>query len=281
MFDSVIGHNGPKEMLLSDIKENKISHAYAFVGPMGIGKKKLSDEFAKYLLKVDDLRVSVDYKYIKKQDGKKNIVIEQIRKELVDDVHISPAASDYKVYVIDNADDLNAESQNALLKTLEEPPYYVCIILITDNIQNFLPTVISRVKQIKFNKLSKSEINDYCIKKECNGIFTDNMLKYIDGSLGKLVNLMEENEINLFHDAEKIVNAIIQKKELEVIKLLDKISLKNTKILDYLQYLLYFNNEFQVVFEIENARKKLRYNGNEDIVKTMFAIKSCRREEGA
>lgn len=276
MFDSVIGHKVPKEMLLNDIQKNKISHAYAFVGPMGIGKKKLSDEFAKELLKVDNLNAAVDYKYIKKIDGKKNILIEQIRKELVDDVYIAPAVGSYKVYVIDNAEDLNVESQNALLKTLEEPPSYVCIILITENIQTFLPTVISRVKQVKFDKLSNEEITNYCIQNNYEDVFTDNMLKYIDGSLGKLVNLKEETEFNLFKEAEKIVNCIKLKKELEIIKLLDKISFKNTNVLDYLQYLLYFNGLYKAMFEVENARRKLKYNGNEDIVKTMFVINSCK-----
>ncbi len=275
MFDSAIGHNGPKEMLLNDIEKNKVSHAYAFVGPKGIGKKLLSDEFAKQLLNTDNLNIAVDYKYIKKLDGKKNILIEQIRKELVDDVYISPAASRHKVYIIDDADDLNTESQNALLKTLEEPPSYVCIILITENIQNFLPTVISRVKQIKFDKLSNEEITDYCTKNNMENVFTENMLKYIDGSIGKLVNLKEESEMNIFYEAEKIVKCIKEKKELEIIKILDKISLKSTNILDYLQYLLYINQLYPPMFEIENARKKLKYNGNEDVVKTMFVINSC------
>ena len=276
MFDSVIGHYSPKEMLLNDIEKNKVSHAYAFVGPKGIGKKLLSDEFAKQLLKTENLNIAVDYKYIKKLDGKKNILIEQIRKELVDDVYISPAASRYKVYVIDDADDLNSESQNALLKTLEEPPSYVCIILITENIQNFLPTVVSRVKQIKFDKLSNEEITNYCIKNDIENSFTENMLKYIDGSIGKLFNLKDENEMNIFYEAEKIVKCIKAKKELEIIKMLDKVSLKSTNILDYLQYLLYINQLYLPMFEIENARKKLRYNSNEDIVKTMFVINSCK-----
>lgn len=276
MFDSVIGHSSPKEMLLNDIEKSKVSHAYAFVGPKGIGKKLLSDEFAKQLLKTDNLNIAVDYKYIKKLDGKKNILIEQIRKEVVDDVYIAPATSDYKVYVIDDADDLNTESQNALLKTLEEPPSYVCIILITENIQNFLPTVISRVKQIKFNKLSDEEIKKYCVQNDLDNVFTENMLKYIDGSIGKLVNLKDENEMNMFYEAEKIVKCIRDKKELEIIKILDKISLKSTNILDYLQYLLYINQLYEPMFEIENARKKLRYNSNEDVVKTIFAINSCK-----
>ena len=129
MFDKVIGHDIPKKILTNDIDKNKISHAYAFVGPVGVGKCKLAEEFAKKLLNIDDLKVAIDYKKIEKIEGKKNILVEQIRKELVEDVYIHPARSDYKVYVIDDAEYLNEESQNCLLKTLEEPPAYVCIIL--------------------------------------------------------------------------------------------------------------------------------------------------------
>ena len=179
MFDKVIGHDKPKEILTNDIEKNKISHAYAFVGPMGVGKQKLAEEFAKKLLKAENLNVAIDYKKIEKIEGKKNILVEQIRKELVEDVYTHPAVSDYKVYVIDDAEYLNEESQNSLLKTLEEPPEYVCIILITQNMQSFLPTVISRVKQIKFDKLSDREINEYCALNDIENNFNENMLKYI------------------------------------------------------------------------------------------------------
>ena len=279
MFDNVIGHGEQKEILLKDIDKSKVSHAYAFVGPKGVGKKTLSDEFAKKLLKVDKLTTSVDYKYISKLEGKKNILIDQIRKEIVDDVHIAPATGMYKVYVVDNADTLNEESQNALLKTLEEPPSYVCIILITDNIQSFLPTIISRVKQIKFDKLTDKDLTDYFIYNNIENKFTDNMLRYIDGSIGKLVSLLSEEEFNLFNRAEEIINCVKGKKELEIIKLMDKISLKNTSMLDYLQYLLYFNGLYEYIFEIEKAKQKLRYNGNEDVIKTVLIINMCRRKE--
>ena len=107
-------------------------------------------------------------------------------------------------------------------------------------------------------------------------MFTDNMIKYIDGSIGKLVLLKEETEMDLFRTAEKIVECIEKKKELDILKMLDKISLKNTNILDYIQYILYINDLYQPMFEIENARRKLKYNGNEDVVKTMFVINSCK-----
>ncbi len=280
MFDNIIGHNSSKEVLLKDIEKNKVSHAYAFIGPSGIGKKKLAEEFAKKILNEKDLSIAIDYKYISKLENKKNIIIEQIRKEIVEDVYIAPATGSYKVYIIDDAENLNEESQNALLKTLEEPPNYVCIILIAENIQNFLPTIISRVKQIRFNKLSDKEITEYILLKDYDkDYFTHSMLSYIDGSIGKLVKLTEESEYNLFKDVELIVENINLKRELEVIKLMDKISFKNTNALNYLEYLLYYSNKYSYVFEIEEARKKLKYNGNEDIIKTVLAIKLCRKEK--
>ena len=279
MFDKVIGHKGPKEILLNDIEKSKVSHAYAFIGPMGVGKEKLAEEFAKKLLGVEELKLAIDYKKVEKIDGKKYILVEQIRKDIVEDVYIHPASSDYKVYIINDAEYLNEEAQNSLLKTLEEPPEYVCIILVTQNVQSFLPTIISRVKQIKFDNLSNDEIKEYCA---LNGIeidFNNNMLAYIDGSIGKAVMLKQEDEYNLFKQMEEIVNGIKTKKELQVLKLIDKISLKNTNALDYLQYLLYINKLYSELFLVEEARNKIKYNANEDILKTVLAINTCRKEK--
>lgn len=279
MFDKVIGHDIPKKILTNDIDKNKISHAYAFVGPIGIGKCMLAEEFAKKLFDVEDLKVAIDYKKIEKLEGKKNILVEQIRKELVEDVYIHPAANDYKIYVIDDAEYLNEEAQNSLLKTLEEPPEYVCIILITQNMQSFLPTIISRVKQIKFDKLSDREINEYCALNDIENNFNQNMLSYIDGSVGKLIKLKQEDEFNLFKQTEEIVENIKKKNEGQVLKSLDKISFKNTDALDYLQYLLYLNNLYDELFLVEEARNKMKYNANEDILKTVLAINTCRKEK--
>lgn len=279
MFDKVIGHDKQKEMLKNDIEKNKISHAYAFVGPSGVGKNKLAEEFAKTLLNTEELKLAIDYKKITKIEGKKNILVDQIRKEIVEDVYIHPASSNYKVYIVEDAEYLNEESQNCLLKTLEEPPEYVCIILVTQNIQSFLPTIISRVKQIKFDRLSNREIKEYCALNDIENNFSDNMLAYIDGSIGKLVKLTNQEEYDLFNQIEQVVDNLKKKNELQVLKLLDKVSLKNTSALDYLEYLLYLNNLYNEVFLVEEAKNKLVYNANEDILKTVLAINTCRKEK--
>ena len=95
MFDKVIGHDIPKKILTNDIDKRRISHAYAFVGPVGVGKRKLAEEFAKKLLNIEDLKLAIDYKKIERIEGKKNILVEQIRKELVEDVYTHPASGEY------------------------------------------------------------------------------------------------------------------------------------------------------------------------------------------
>lgn len=279
MFEKVIGHDEQKEILSNDISQGRVSHAYAFVGPSGIGKKMLAREFAKKLLKVDDLDVAIDYKQISKVDGKKNILIEQIRRDIVDDVYIAPAAGDYKVYVVDDADFLNEESQNALLKTLEEPPSYVCIILVTENLQKFLPTIVSRVKQVTFSKLSDNYVEKYCNIKNLDILLDNEMKLYIDGSIGKLASLNDKDNYELFKLTEKLVETLKHKEELNSIKMLENINLKTTNVLEYLEYLLYYNNLYKCIFEIERAKAKLQYNGNEDIVKTIMAVNICRKEK--
>ena len=130
MFENIVGHEKQKEILSKSIETGNISHAYLFFGNSGIGKLKLACEFAKKILNTDNLESHPDFKLISKKEDKKDILVEQIRKEVIDDVYIVPAAGDRKVYIIDDAQDLNIAAQNTLLKTLEEPPKYIIIILV-------------------------------------------------------------------------------------------------------------------------------------------------------
>ena len=91
--------------------------------------------------------------------------------------------------------------------------------------------------------------------------------------------MKKEEEYNLFKQTEEIAENIKNKNELQVLKLLDKLSLKNSSILDYLQYVLYIQNMYNELFLVEDIRNKVQYNANEDILKTVFAINACRKEK--
>ena len=103
MFEKIDVHKKQKEILSKSIISGNISHAYLFFGNSGIGKFEFACEFAKQILKTDNLENHPDFKVISKMSDKKDILVEQIRKELIDNVYIVPAAGDRKVYILNDA----------------------------------------------------------------------------------------------------------------------------------------------------------------------------------
>ena len=176
MFQNIYGNEKIKNELINFIKLNKYSHSYLFVGTSGIGKKLIAREFAKMILCTGkekycgacksciefDTQNNPDFKEIV-PDGN-NIKIDQIR-ELQKKVLEKPIISNKKVYIIDDFDTATKEAQNCLLKTLEEPPEFVNIILIGSNESNFLSTIKSRCTILKFEDISKNDIKRYLQEK--------------------------------------------------------------------------------------------------------------------
>lgn len=236
-----------------------------FHGEEGIGKCKIAFEFAKEILKVDNLKSSPDFKYICKNEDKKDIVIEQIRKEVVDDVYTVPSASEKKVYVIDNAESLNIASQNAILKTLEEPPKYVVIILVATTVSKFLPTILSRVTNIQFNGISKEELKVY-LKNNMNIDLSEGILDFVDGSIGLAQKLVSEDVTSVLEEIDKLFNYILNKDTIKSLLQTANINFNEKSALEYFEYILYKNNKYSCVKFIEKARNRLKSNGNYDIV---------------
>lgn len=265
MFESIIGHKREKNLLSSFLEKNNISHAYLFSGKKGIGKSKIAKEFAKALLKTQNLDSSPDFKYITKKDDKKDIIVEQIRKELIDDIYISPISGDRKVYIIDDAETLNVASQNSLLKTLEEPPKYAVIILISSNINSFLPTIISRVNEIAFEGVSREELRTY-IENSYDKNLSNNMLDFIDGSIGNAINILENNLLDSFVKIDELYKKLLEKDVIVSLKNSEEIDFGMEYMLDYLEYILYNENRFSTIKHVENAKVRLKYNGNYDII---------------
>ena len=164
MFEKIIGNDSIKEQLVKSLNNNQISHSYLFIGIEGIGKKLIATEFAKAILCLNDKKYcnncksciefdsdnNPDFLYIE-PDGN-SIKIDQIR-EMQKKLQEKPIISKNKVYIINNADKMTTEAQNSLLKTLEEPPEFVTIILIGSNENMFLTTIKSRCMILHFNKI--------------------------------------------------------------------------------------------------------------------------------
>jgi len=270
MFDKVLGHESIKQYLKKQIECEEVSHAYTFYGINSIGKKMLAMEFAKELLETELLNACPDFKYIEKSDQKTEIVVEQIKKQITEDVNITPACSKHKVYIINDAEQMNVSAQNKLLKTLEEPPRFVVIILVTSFFEKLLPTIKSRTSNINFNRICDSDI-----EKIAGFNISSSLLKYSEGSLNKILQSKEESVKEKYEIIEKIAQSIKNKDKYEVVQGLKNISIKD-EALDYLEYLLLKQGNYSAISKIEGARVKVQDNANDEIMATVLAIELCK-----
>ena len=162
-FHEIIGHDDVVNHLQNAIQMGKVSHAYIFNGEVGAGKKMLASAFAMALqcekhgtdpcMECDSCKRALSKNHpdiITITHEKPNSIgIEDIRIQLIDDVSIKPYTGPYKIYILNEAEKLTLQAQNALLKTIEEPPAYAVILLLTSNADSLLPTGnIGKAKQI-------------------------------------------------------------------------------------------------------------------------------------
>ena len=172
MFEKLIGNDRIKENLEKVLNSNNISHSYMFIGPSGIGKKKFAKEFAKGILCLNennkpcnDCKSCIsfmdsnnpDYYEINLADDENSIKIDTIR-ELQKKIQELPIVSNRKVYIINDSEYMTKDAQNCLLKTLEEPPSFVTLILIVSNENMILNTIKSRCLKLYFNGIPNNEI---------------------------------------------------------------------------------------------------------------------------
>ncbi|KXZ40637.1 DNA polymerase-3 subunit delta' [Alkalithermobacter thermoalcaliphilus JW-YL-7 = DSM 7308] len=162
MFDNILGQERAKKFIINSLNQNRISHGYIFHGPSGVGKKEFAIEFAKLMLNTQKIENSPDIKILNPEGA--YFKVSQIRQITVD-ISVRPY-SNKKIYILNQADKMTIQAQNALLKTLEEPPSYAVIILITDNIYSLLDTIKSRCEIVRFTLLPQQEIENYLIQKE-------------------------------------------------------------------------------------------------------------------
>jgi DNA polymerase-3 subunit gamma/tau len=169
-FDDVVGQEHVTTTLVNAIEQNRLAHAYLFVGPRGIGKTSTARIFAKAINcvkgptakpcdKCDNCKeiiagTSLDVVEI---DGASNNSVSEVR-ELRETVQYMPARGRYKIYIIDEVHMLTNQAFNALLKTLEEPPPHVKFIFATTEVQKILPTILSRCQRFDLRRISTAAI---------------------------------------------------------------------------------------------------------------------------
>ena len=250
-FEKIKGQNFAKKYLTNSIKSNMVSHAYMFEGPNGIGKNTMARELAAILLEMENLFNSPDYIEIK-PDGN-SIKIAQIRK-LQSDILVKPYKS-YKIYVIDEAQKMTVEAQNALLKTLEEPPKYAIIILITDNKESLLDTIKSRCEIIKFTPIPMQEVASYLTMNGIDSKRASLLANFSRGSMKKAIELSESEEFHLMREeVQKYVETFLNGNLIEIMDIQSSKEKYKDQITNVLDLLInYFRDIMMVKENVDNS----------------------------
>lgn len=211
-FSNIIGHEQLVSYFLRSLEHGKISHAYILSGEDGMGKMTLTKAFAQALLCESHSAcghcdscfrfASVNHPdmiYVT-HEKENSIGVEEIRQQVISDTEIRPYYSGYKIYVIDEAEKLTPSAQNALLKTIEEPPEYVVIILLSSHEESFLQTILSRCIILRLRPLSDAAVVDYLkqhytLEPHQASIYA----AFARGNLGKAITLADSERFMEMH----------------------------------------------------------------------------------
>ena len=277
-FQEILGHEQIIEHFKNAITMDKVSHAYILNGPDLSGKRMLAEAFAMTLqcekkgtepcMECHSCKQAIgrnqpDIIYL--QHEKPNTIsVDDIRTQINNDIVVKPYSSPYKIYIIDEAEKMNVQAQNALLKTIEEPPKYAIILLLTTNAETFLPTILSRCIRLDLKVVSDEKIKAYLMQKyEIPDYKADVCVAFAQGNVGKAVKLAESDDFN------EIKNAAIQ-----LIKRLDDIELyeMTAAIKQIGEYKLQINDYFD--FIMIWYRDVLLYKATADAAPRFLPIES-------
>lgn len=244
-FHDIVGHEQIKEHFQMAIENQKVSHAYILTGEAGMGRKSLAHAFALALLcekgKAEPCMECHACKQVLSgnhpdlihvtHEKPNSIGVDDIREQINDTIMVRPYSSYYKIYIVDEAEKMTQQAQNALLKTIEEPPSYAVIILLTTNQEAFLPTILSRCVQLKLKPLRdftvKSYLTDALHVPEADA---DIFAAFARGNLGKAISLVSSEDFKLMD--QEVLKLLKSIQNMDISELLDSIKTLKEQNLD-------------------------------------------------
>lgn len=273
-FKDIIGHAQIIEHLESAIEMDKVSHAYIFNGPDKSEKRMLAEAFAMTLqcetgkntpcMECKSCKQAMDYNqpdiiYVT-HEKPNTIGVDDIRSQVNNDIVIKPYSSRYKIYIIDEAEKMNVQAQNALLKTIEEPPAYAIIMLLTTNADSFLQTILSRCVVLSLKAVWDSTIKQYLMNHyQIPDYQADICTAFAQGNVGKAIQLASSDDFNE-----------LKASVLQLLKRLDDIDLyeMNAAVKQITEYKL----EIQDYFDLMMIwfRDVLYFKATNDVNKLIF-----------
>ena len=215
-FSDILGNEQIIEHLQNAIRMGKVSHAYILNAPESSGKRMIAEAFAATLQceekgtepcgECHSCKQAASHNHpdiIYVQHEKPNTIgVDDIRVQINQDIAVKPYSSPYKIYIVDEAEKMNVQAQNALLKTIEEPPAYGVILLLTTNADAFLPTILSRCIRLDLKPVADDKLKDFLMKK-CGVVDyqADICVDFSQGIVGKAVTLASSAHFNEIKDA--------------------------------------------------------------------------------
>ncbi len=304
-FSNIIGHEQIKEHLQNAVSMDKVSHAYILNGPDRSGKMALANSFAMALqceqhstdgcMKCHSCQQALsgnqpDIIYLQ-HEKPGTISVDDIRRQINNDITIKPYASPYKIYIISEAEKMTQQAQNALLKTIEEPPAYAVILLLTSNADYFLPTILSRCITLNLKAVPDTAIHNFLMEKyQIPDYKADICTAFAQGNVGKAIQLASSEDFNeIKNSALQLVKRIKEISLSEMIDTIKQISDYKLEINDYFDIMfiwyrdvllykatsdinsLIFKDE---VSDIKKQASKSSYEGIETIIKSLDKAKN-------
>ena len=306
-FKDVVGHKNIIKYISSAVQADAVSHAYILNGERGSGKRLLANLFAMSLQcqnRAEDGEACGECQSCKQaQSGNQpdiikvthekpnTISVDDIRTQVNNDIVIKPYSSKYKIYIIPEADLMSAQAQNALLKTIEEPPEYAVIMLLTENAEALLPTIRSRCVMMKLRNIKDQLVKKYLMEQmEIPDYKADVCVAFAQGNMGKAIMLATSEYFNEIK--EEVVHLLRNIDEMNVSELMDAVKKCMTykmEINDYLDMIAIWyrdvliykatKNVDRVVFSdqlryIKARASKSSYEGIENILDAIEKAKA-------
>lgn len=278
-FKEIVGHQEIIQHLQNAIQLGKVSHAYIFSGEKGSGRKTLAGTFAMTLqCEQKGLEPCMECTSCKKMtshnhpdikfvthEKPNSIGIEDIRTQLIDDVAIKPYESPYKIYIVGEAEKLTLQAQNALLKTIEEPPAYVIVMLITSNIDAFLPTITSRCVTLSLRPIQESMVKEYLMEQLHVPDYQAQVdAAFAQGNIGKARQIAQSEDFGIMTEqAFRVLRRTYDLELYELVDMIKQLSAEKQDIFDYLDiYTLWFRDVllFKATKEIDGLVFKEQLN---------------------
>ena len=304
-FKDVVGHKDIIKYIGNAVMEDRVSHAYILNGERGSGKKMLASLFAMTLLceKHGPDPCNECHSCIQAESGNhpdiirvthekpNTISVDDIREQVNNTIDIKPYQGPYKIYIIPEADRMTAQAQNALLKTIEEPPKYAVIFLLTENAELLLQTINSRCVMLKLRNIKDTLIKKYLMEKmQIPDYKADVCVAFAQGNMGKAIMLANSDYFNEIK--EEVVHLLRNIDEMDVPELMDAVKKCMTyklEINDYLDMMAIWyrdvliykatKNVDRVVFSdqlryIKARASKSSYEGIEKILEALETAKA-------